>query len=192
MAEKKLKFESFKRGHRNCPVWNDAFKPLLEDSSENKSLFNNTSYMIYLYERYGYERRYMFLDNEEMRLRFVMIEREDGAGYVLVTILKMEVDNVRAHIKYSKKTKEAPAVHVPTVNEIMLEKNWDLETLRKTLRKFIDNGALVMDSSDKGTSYMVFHENLEIKFFVPEPPLGFYSQSRRLYRLNNMEILGMR
>lgn len=82
-------------------IWTDLFVPMLENSTENRSYLNNTRVMMGFYERYGFESFFRFLDNVEMRARFVLRKSEKD-DWIIVTVIEMEYDRIRQNVKYNK------------------------------------------------------------------------------------------
>ena len=74
----------------------DYLNSAIENSTEERSFLNNTNYMTYVYEKYGY-RQYKFLRYEEML--FLTIDN------AVVTILEANRFPISIHKKYKKEQK---------------------------------------------------------------------------------------
>lgn len=83
------------------------FDHMLAEATENRAYLNNTAYMIKLYDKYGYDAQYCFLEFRTADILFVLTKHRSENHYRLVTLMPT---NFRPHIKnikYSHKlTKE--------------------------------------------------------------------------------------
>lgn len=75
---------------------------LMEVSDENKSFINNSNYMVYLYERYGYDSVYTFLEYEPENLVFVLCKIPGKNMYGLVTVTPSSFRPIAKTVKYNK------------------------------------------------------------------------------------------
>lgn len=84
------------------------FDDLLNESKENRSYFNNTKYMVNMYETYGYETEYKFFENLKLGVLFVIAKERNESHYRLVTVMPTEFKKKFAlnHIKYNEKEKK--------------------------------------------------------------------------------------
>lgn len=103
------KLVSEKKIHRNAinmkfqhksRIWTELFLPALENSTENRSLLNDTAKMIYFYDRYGFDTRFKFLDNLELRSRFVLCETDEGT-WLIVTVMAVSFEKVKHNQKFN-------------------------------------------------------------------------------------------
>lgn len=102
VSEKNLKRDDF-YAHtvQNTVLWKELLKPFILASTENRYLLNDTNRMVAFYERYGYDHCPIYLDNVELRARFVFIE--DKKVFLLLTIIPMDVERIRPNLKYKAK-----------------------------------------------------------------------------------------
>lgn len=86
----------------------DFFDKLIEDAEENKAYLNNTSYMINLYEKYGYDTEYKFMENINNGILFVMAKERNEKNFRMVTLMPTEFRKKHSlsNIKYSDKEKK--------------------------------------------------------------------------------------
>lgn len=81
------------------PLFNDMFN----FTEENKSYLNNSAYMIDLYEKYGYDTEYCFLELKEKNILFILAKARSAKEYMLVTLMPMDYRPGVKNIKYSGK-----------------------------------------------------------------------------------------
>ena len=86
--------------------WNDRWtlyqeiNQLIRDSYNERRYLNNTDYLCYLYETYGYDVRYEFLVNKEKDIVFV-VALHHGKRKIVKTCLSLhDSDNFTPVIKY--------------------------------------------------------------------------------------------
>lgn len=86
----------------------DFFDRLVKESEENRSYFNNTKYMVGIYETYGYNAEFKFLENLEHGILFVIAKERNENHCRLVTVMPTEYKKKFAlnHIKYNEKEKK--------------------------------------------------------------------------------------
>lgn len=80
------------------------FNHLLDLSDENKSYLNNSGYMLTLYEKYGYDNEYCFLEFKEENILFLLTKPRSSKDYLLVTLMPTEYRPSVKNIKYSGKS----------------------------------------------------------------------------------------
>jgi hypothetical protein len=103
---------------------------LIERAEENKSTKNNTRYMVYVYERYGYDCTYRFFEVKEENM-VMLFSLSPNASYSLITIYPDDFCHVTKVTKFTntdcKRVKE--------------EKSLDqyLDTLRPIARECIES-----------------------------------------------------
>lgn len=81
------------------PLFND----MLDFAEENKSYQNNSAYMIDLYEKYGYDTEYCFLELKEKNILFILAKARSAKEYMLVTLMPMDYRPSVKNIKYAGK-----------------------------------------------------------------------------------------
>lgn len=82
--------ENFAKNHNsNCHIKKNVFSIIIDNSQQNKSMINNTEFMINYYERYGYENRFLFLDSVKYGVRLVFSINDDEEN-VLVTVVALK------------------------------------------------------------------------------------------------------
>ena len=94
---------------KNISSVKDFFNIIIENSNENKSYFNNTKYMIHIFEQYGYENDYKFLENNKLDILLVMTKSRSEDEFTLVTVMptSFKKKHSLAKNKFNKKlTKE--------------------------------------------------------------------------------------
>lgn len=79
------------------------FNKMLELSEENKSYQNNSTYMLQLYEKYGYDNEYCFLEFKEENILFLLTKARSSKEYMLVTLMPTEYRPGVKNIKYAGK-----------------------------------------------------------------------------------------
>lgn len=85
------------------------FDKIISETTENASHLNNTNQMVYIYEKYGYNCEYKFLEHTELGILFLMTKQRSEKKFVLVTIMPTKFKNKFAlnTVKYNnKETKE--------------------------------------------------------------------------------------
>lgn len=175
--ELRLRREDFSRySARNCRMWEEGFKPLLKESTENRSLFNNTAFMVGYYERYGYDQRFCIVDNERIRARFVLCQNPETEVFSVVTVIGMELNRVRQNIKYNKnvqeeqaKEKKAIQVHSKEIAENKYKKianmGFTLDGFMKRLEELVDEGTVMEVGYEQGrVTYLGFVAGREVRF----------------------------
>jgi hypothetical protein len=71
---------------------------VLENATQDRSIINNINRMIGVYERYGYDKRYVTFKNTDAQ--FICIE--EGGAYVVVTCYESSRSDKEAIGKYRK------------------------------------------------------------------------------------------
>jgi hypothetical protein len=80
---------------------------LIKSSEVNKSIINNTQYMVRLYEKYGYDMDYCFMENKKYDMVFVMTKPRDKSHYHIMTVMPGEYRPLAKNTKYlGKETKQ--------------------------------------------------------------------------------------
>ena len=88
---------------------------MLKKTIDERSFLNDTRTMLMFYEKYGYERNYSFLRNDDVV--FICIPHETRANTkVVLTCVNYATCNLARRIKYRKKKKE---------DEILLDFSYD-------------------------------------------------------------------
>lgn len=86
-----------------------VFDILLSEGQENRSYLNNTVYMIGLYERYGYDTEYKFIEIKEAEMLLVFTKNTQSEQFALATIMPPgyhpDMKNTRDTGKPKKNTK---------------------------------------------------------------------------------------
>lgn len=87
----------------------DAAYRVLDDSVENKSVHNNTSFMMHVHESYGFDKKHLFFFNGDV----IFIVVDDGTSKTVITTMSCQDSGVN-HLrnvstdKSTKFTKKAP------------------------------------------------------------------------------------
>lgn len=79
------------------------FNDMLSFTEENKSYQNNSAYMIDLYEKYGYDTEYCFLELKEKNILFILTKARSAKEYMLVTLMPTDYRPGVKNIKYAGK-----------------------------------------------------------------------------------------
>lgn len=88
------------------------FDKIINQSTENASHLNNTKQMVYIYEKYGYNCEYKFLEHTELGILFLMTKQRSENKFVLVTVMptryksKFALSSVKYNNKETKEDKE--------------------------------------------------------------------------------------
>lgn len=83
------------------------FDKLIEQAEENRSYINNTTYMLKLYDKYGYDVEYCFKEYKEENILFIFTKNRSEVNYKLVTLMPTEYRPTVKNLKYNEKqTKE--------------------------------------------------------------------------------------
>jgi hypothetical protein len=80
----------------------DTIDDFVRAAEENKSFINNTKYMVYLYETYGYSTVFKFLEYKEHAMVLIMCQVPDKNVYRLVTVTPTSYRNIATNVKYNK------------------------------------------------------------------------------------------
>lgn len=83
---------------RKTSIWKKGFLPLLQGSTENGSLLNDSNFLLKFYEKYGFDNKLSFFDNKQKHIRFVVAEKDDG-NFVVVTVVKLFVRKKKRLLK---------------------------------------------------------------------------------------------
>lgn len=103
------KIKNWNRKNKETASVKSVFDQLLFEAEENKSFKNNTRYMTTIYEKYGFDDEYKFLENKEHGILFVMKKPRDKNDFSLVTLMPVEYKNNNAlsNVKYNGKKKKS-------------------------------------------------------------------------------------
>ncbi len=82
------------------------FNETIKTSKTNNSFVNNSRYMVHLYETYGYELEYKFMELQSERILFVLSKKRSEKSYRIVTVMIDKFGNLSNHKKYTKSKKE--------------------------------------------------------------------------------------
>lgn len=77
------------------------FDKMVESSTENRSYINNTAYMVQLYEKYGYDEDYCFLEMAEADVLFLLVKNRSEKIYKLVTVMPSQYRPSVKNIKFN-------------------------------------------------------------------------------------------
>lgn len=69
--------------------WDSAYA-VLDDTTENKSIKNDTAFMVYLHETYGYDKEFHFFINDDV----LFIGVSDEVGKVITTTMSCVDSNI--------------------------------------------------------------------------------------------------
>lgn len=103
------KIKNWNRAYREIDSVKPVFDQLISDSVENKTFINNTRYMTHIYEKYGFDNEYKFLENQEHGILFVMKKPRGNNDFTLVTLMPTEYKHTNAlnTVKYNDKKKKS-------------------------------------------------------------------------------------
>lgn len=107
IAKEETKVKQWKRP-QNVNIVKDFFDKLINESQENRAYLNNTNHMIHLYETYGYDTEYKFMENMKHGILFVIAKERNENHFRLVTLMPTEYRKKFAlnTIKYNGKEKK--------------------------------------------------------------------------------------
>lgn len=83
--------------------WNSAYA-VLDDSTENKSIKNDTAFMVFQHETYGYDKEFRFFVNGDV----LFIGVSDSVGKIITTTLSCvdskinRIKNLRENNRFRK------------------------------------------------------------------------------------------
>lgn len=78
-------------GYSSPSIYKDVFEQIYQKSSENKSIINNTAFMVNKYwEKYGFDSEYRFFECQELRLQLVFVKSRNEKNFTLVTVAPFE------------------------------------------------------------------------------------------------------
>lgn len=64
-----------------------AFREIMEKSSENKSIINDTGYMAsYYWDKYGFDSEFKFFENQDFKIKFVFVRNKGEMDFNLATV----------------------------------------------------------------------------------------------------------
>lgn len=181
--------ERFPEIARNFPqikTWNrdkgvnvvkDFFDKLIESAEENKSYLNNTSYMITLYEKYGYDTEYKFMEDLSNGILFVMAKERNEKNFRMVTLMPTEFRKKHSlsNVKYSGKEKKEDKK-----NKKILEM---YEDFKKTSYSFENETLSVferIDHLEKQEKFDILHKDSLIKIIKMIDEKNYYKTSNSL------------
>lgn len=73
--------------HKNPHDFRGAFHEILQKSSENKSLINDTGYMAnYYWDKYGFDSEFKFFENQDFKIKFVFVKHRGELDFNLATV----------------------------------------------------------------------------------------------------------
>lgn len=87
------------------------FNDMLKLTEENRSYLNNSAYMINLYEKYGYDMEYCFLEFKEKNILFLLTKTRSAKQYMLVTLMPIEYRPGVKNLKYGDKEEKEKAIN---------------------------------------------------------------------------------
>lgn len=97
--------KNWERSHGLNPV-KGVVDTLVRSSEVNKSIINNTQYMVKLYEKYGYDMDYCFMENKKYDMVFIMTKPRDKSHYHIMTVMPGEYRPLAKNTKYLDKEKK--------------------------------------------------------------------------------------
>jgi hypothetical protein len=73
--------------NKNPHNFRGAFYEILEKSSENKSLINDTGYMAsHYWDKYGFDSEFKFFENQDFKIKFVFVKNRGELDFNLATV----------------------------------------------------------------------------------------------------------
>jgi hypothetical protein len=78
------------------------FKNFIAESTENKSYLNNSANMIKMYEKYGYDNDYSFLEHNKEGILFILSKKRKENTYALLTVMPSSFRNLSKSKSYNK------------------------------------------------------------------------------------------
>jgi hypothetical protein len=80
----------------------DTIDDFVRKAEENKSFINNTNHMVFLYEKYGYDTVFKFLEYKEESMVLIMSQIPNKDVYRLVTVTPTSYRPLVSNVKYNK------------------------------------------------------------------------------------------
>lgn len=102
---KNIKEINFWTRSQNVNSIKQFFDKMLDESKENRSYLNNSNHMINLYENYGYDKEYKFMENLENGILFILAKERSENNFIMVTVMPSEYKNEISlkKVQYKKK-----------------------------------------------------------------------------------------
>jgi len=121
-----IEIKTWERNQGFAPI-KYIFNQIFEDCQENKSYLNNTENMLKLYENYGFNSDYVFLELKKENILFLLTKNRNEDVYNLVTIMPNSFRPLVQNVKYKAK---------PGNNELS---NYEEIELEQHQPSYIDN-----------------------------------------------------
>jgi hypothetical protein len=101
LCVKHPQLKQWKRGD-DVTVAKDTIDDFVRKAEENKSFINNTKYMVFMYEKYGYNTVFKFLEYKEEDMVLVMCQVPDKNVWRLVTAMPTSYRPLATSVKFNK------------------------------------------------------------------------------------------
>lgn len=113
---------------KNPHNFRGAFHEILDRSSENKSLINDTGYMAtHYWDKYGFDSEFKFFESQDFKIKFVFVKNRSEKDFVLATV--------------------SPFTGIQKVNKWAQIKTKEEKMQRQILREFDSNNAFIQMGS---------------------------------------------
>ncbi len=171
----------------NC--LNKYFSNLLKNLNVNKSYLNNTIYMIHLYEKYGYDLEYQFIEYEAENILFILSKKRNEKVFKVVTCYHLNGGHLTKTKKYKVKEKRKKIPQQEEIHCLNKDKNITLELKIKTL---IQDGKFeIVDvlkdikkvSLDGSVYFCTYQKN---KIIINDEKSGFFNPINESLRNNKI------
>lgn len=209
LAKESTKLKSWKRP-QDVHTVKDFFDNLVSESEENRAYFNNSNYMINMYETYGYDTEYKFMENLKYGILFVIAKERHENHFRLVTIMptefrkKFSLNTIKYNEKEKKEDKKQKKIlevydqykkttlsfenhHLSMINRLTeLEKHENFDKLlSKNLSEFlIELTRLEQQKNKKGSQLQFSSTSYSYSFIVKEN----YATVLEIKKLSEVEI----
>jgi hypothetical protein len=101
LCAKHPQLKQWKRGD-DITVAKDTIDDFVRKAEENKSFINNTKYMVFMYEKYGYNTVFKFLEYKDEDMVLVMCQVPDKNVWRLVTVMPTSYRPLATSVKFNK------------------------------------------------------------------------------------------
>lgn len=164
------------------------FNELLAKSKENNSFLNNTTYMIHLYETYGYDVEYKMMEIPNEAIVLVLAKKRSENHFRIVTIVPDRFIPKSISTKYSDKKKKS---------EIKIQKVLDFHyDYEDSIKTFIQQENLEFDdikSEDEMLSILIENGqhkkiNDELNFVKMKDSLYTFSMGLDIKNVNKYDL----
>ncbi len=111
----------------------DIFNDLCKESTENKSILNNSIFMVTYYEKYGWNVQFKFLEHPEHNLLMIFAKESWSQCYSLITVIPSSYWKSKANALNRSKTKATVWKAINLAEQIKITEEHDhLDSIIRT------------------------------------------------------------